>query len=145
MQACHKSSCGKVHGCIHDSSRLIAYFNSDRLNGRNRYTGYFKYLHIQKSAGVKSGDPGGHGNLRRLSMILSSPNVCIKNSLTGLAVMLRVVDSGKPKDLPATHALLAPAADSEANVSISAATRAERVCLRLGFQELTRSSSDPVF
>ncbi|PRD25109.1 UNVERIFIED_CONTAM: hypothetical protein NCL1_41856 [Trichonephila clavipes] len=58
--------------------------------------------------------------------------------------MLPIADIGKPKRLPAFRALLVPAADSDANVSFSAATRAKRICLRLGHQDLTRSSSHPV-
>ncbi|GFU53892.1 KRAB-A domain-containing protein 2 [Trichonephila clavipes] len=57
---------------------------SDRLYGPDRYTRDFKYPHNQKSAGVKSGDRGGHGYLQRLLTILSSPNVCIRNALTGI-------------------------------------------------------------
>ncbi|GFS38228.1 hypothetical protein NPIL_687071 [Nephila pilipes] len=78
----------RLSGCTHDSSRWIAYFNSDRLDGRDRYTHDFKYFGNQKSAGVKSGYRGGHENLQRLLMVLSFPNVCIKNSLTGLALRL---------------------------------------------------------
>ncbi|GFT95742.1 hypothetical protein NPIL_222821 [Nephila pilipes] len=54
--------------------------------------------------------------------------------------MLRIEDRGKSKRLSASSALLVPAADSDANVSISAATAAERVCLRLSRPDLTRSS-----
>ncbi|GFX35795.1 hypothetical protein TNCV_745881 [Trichonephila clavipes] len=39
--------------------------NSDRLDRPDRYTRDFKYPHNQKSAGVKSGDRGGHGYLQR--------------------------------------------------------------------------------
>ncbi|GFW02202.1 hypothetical protein TNCV_688901 [Trichonephila clavipes] len=46
--------------------------------------------------------------------------------------MLHIEDSGKPKHLPASRAMLVLAADSDANVSISAATRAKHICLRLG-------------
>ena len=41
--------------------------------------------------------------------------------------MFRTEDGVKPKRLPVSRALLVPAADSDANVSISAATIAERV------------------
>ena len=58
--------------------------------------------------------------------------------------MFRTEDGYKPKHLPALRALLVPAADSDANASISAAKTAERVCLRLIRPDLTRSSSDPV-
>ncbi|GFT25095.1 hypothetical protein NPIL_37611 [Nephila pilipes] len=71
---------------MHDRSRLIVSFNSDKLEGRDRYTRDFKYPHSQKAAGLRSGDRVGHGDLQRLLMILSSQNVYIKNSLTGLAV-----------------------------------------------------------
>ncbi|GFT60052.1 hypothetical protein NPIL_110531, partial [Nephila pilipes] len=54
--------------------------------------------------------------------------------------MLRTEDGGKPKRLAATRTLLVlHLSDSDANVSISAAKRAECVCLRLGRQYLTRS------
>ncbi|GFV73992.1 hypothetical protein TNCV_5108331 [Trichonephila clavipes] len=59
---------------------------SERLDGPDRYTRDFKYPHNQKSAGIQSGDRGGHGYLQCLLTILSSPNVCIRNALTGLAV-----------------------------------------------------------
>ncbi|GFX98916.1 hypothetical protein TNCV_1504921 [Trichonephila clavipes] len=65
--------------CVEDTSLR----RSDRLDGPDRYTRDFKYPHNQKSAGAKS---GGHGYLQRLLTILSSPNVCIRNVLTGLAV-----------------------------------------------------------
>ena len=58
--------------------------------------------------------------------------------------MFRTEDGGKPKRLLASRALLVSAADSDANVSISAAATTGRVCLRLGLPDLTRSSSDPV-
>ncbi|GFX79947.1 hypothetical protein TNCV_558461 [Trichonephila clavipes] len=48
-------------GCMEDTSLRIASFSSDRLDGPDRYTRDFKYPHNQKSAGVKSGDRGGHG------------------------------------------------------------------------------------
>ncbi|GFT32071.1 hypothetical protein NPIL_530521 [Nephila pilipes] len=51
--------------------------------------------------------------------------------------MLRIEDSSKPKCLPASRALLAPAVDSDANVSISTVTRSELVCLRLSRLTLT--------
>ncbi|GFY07547.1 hypothetical protein TNCV_3650541 [Trichonephila clavipes] len=73
---------------------------------------------IQKSVGVRSRDRGGHRNLHGLLIILFSPNVCIKNSLTGL--VLTRLDS------------------------FSAAIRAKRVCLRRDRPNLTRSSSDLV-
>ncbi|GFY25856.1 hypothetical protein TNCV_1916061 [Trichonephila clavipes] len=75
-----------MSGCMEDTSLWIASFSSDRLDGQDRYTRDFKYPYNQKSAGVKSGDRGGHGNLHCLLTILSSPNVCIRNALTGLAV-----------------------------------------------------------
>ncbi|GFU14921.1 hypothetical protein TNCV_191701 [Trichonephila clavipes] len=48
-----------MSGCMEDTSLWIAY--SDRIDGPDRYTRDFKYPHNQKSAGVKSGDRGGHG------------------------------------------------------------------------------------
>ncbi|GFS85862.1 hypothetical protein NPIL_346591 [Nephila pilipes] len=57
LQACHKSSNGRMFDCKHDSSQRIAFFNSDRLDGRDRYTRNFKYPHSQKTAAVSSGDP----------------------------------------------------------------------------------------
>ncbi|GFY12591.1 hypothetical protein TNCV_2447821 [Trichonephila clavipes] len=72
--------------CVEDTSLPIAYFSSDRLDRPDRYTRDFKYPLNQKSAGVKSGDRGGHGYLQRLLTIQSSTNVCIRNALTGLAV-----------------------------------------------------------
>ncbi|GFT50595.1 hypothetical protein TNCV_551851 [Trichonephila clavipes] len=75
-----------MSGCMEDTSLRIAFFSSGRLDGPDRYTRDFKYPHYQKSAGVKSGDRGGHGYLQRLLTIMSSPNVCIRNVLTGLAV-----------------------------------------------------------
>ncbi|GFU30733.1 hypothetical protein NPIL_379021 [Nephila pilipes] len=56
--------------------------------------------------------------------------------------MLHIKD-GKPTCLPPSFALLVNATDSDANVSISAVTRAERICIRLDHPNLTRSSSDP--
>ncbi|GFV67249.1 hypothetical protein TNCV_3670041 [Trichonephila clavipes] len=73
-------------GCMEDTSQRIASFSSDRLDGPDRYTRDFKYPHNQKSAGVKPGDRGDHEYMQRLLTILSSPNVCIRNALTGLAV-----------------------------------------------------------
>ncbi|GFV45810.1 hypothetical protein TNCV_2321701 [Trichonephila clavipes] len=67
---------------LHPVMRL----GSDKLDGPDRYTRDFKYPHNQKSTGVKSGDRGGHGYLQRLLTILSSPNICIRNALIGLAV-----------------------------------------------------------
>ncbi|GFW74156.1 hypothetical protein TNCV_4177011 [Trichonephila clavipes] len=52
-----------MSGCMEDTSLRIASFSSDRLDGPDRYTRDFKYPHNQKSAGVKSGDRGGHGYL----------------------------------------------------------------------------------
>ncbi|GFW64342.1 uncharacterized protein TNCV_273661 [Trichonephila clavipes] len=75
-----------MSGCTEDTSLRIASFSSDRLDGPDRFTRDFKYPHNQKSAGVKSGDRGVHGYLQCLLKILSSPNVCIRNALTGLAV-----------------------------------------------------------
>ncbi|GFS95244.1 hypothetical protein TNCV_2630741 [Trichonephila clavipes] len=75
-----------MSGCMEDTSLRIAFFSSGRLDGPDRYTRDFKYPHYQKSAGVKSGDRGGHGYLQRLLTIMSSTNVCIRNVLTGLAV-----------------------------------------------------------
>ncbi|GFT74380.1 hypothetical protein TNCV_539281 [Trichonephila clavipes] len=72
--------------CMEDASLRIASFSSDRLDGPDRYTRDFKYPYNQKSAGFKSGDRGGHGYLQRLLTILTSPNVCIRNTLTRLAV-----------------------------------------------------------
>ncbi|GFW96951.1 hypothetical protein TNCV_4801641 [Trichonephila clavipes] len=88
FQASDKSSNGRVqhvrmYGGYFSADRI---FSSDRLDGPDRYTRDFKYHHNQKSAGVKSGDRGGHGYLQHLLTILSSPNVCIRNALTGLAV-----------------------------------------------------------
>ncbi|GFT61287.1 hypothetical protein TNCV_1227371 [Trichonephila clavipes] len=77
-----------MSGCMEDTSLRIAYFSSDRLDGPDRYTRDFKYPHNQKSTNVKSGDRGGHGYLQSLLTILSSPNVCIRNALAGLAVWL---------------------------------------------------------
>ncbi|GFS45599.1 hypothetical protein NPIL_555701 [Nephila pilipes] len=73
----------RMTGCIHGSWQRIAPFNSAELDGRDSYTRGFKYPHSQRSAGIRS---GGHRKLQCLLMILSSPNICIKNSLTGLAV-----------------------------------------------------------
>ncbi|GFU57359.1 hypothetical protein TNCV_3635441 [Trichonephila clavipes] len=70
-----------MSGCSEDTSLRIASFSYDRLDGPDRYTQDFKYPHNQKSADVKSG--GGHGYLQCLLTILSSPNVCIRNALTG--------------------------------------------------------------
>ncbi|GFX26740.1 hypothetical protein TNCV_1839131 [Trichonephila clavipes] len=75
-----------MSGCMEDTSLRIASFSSDRFDGPDRYTRDFKYPHSQKSAGVQSRDRGGHGYLQRLLTILSSPNVCIRNVSTGLAV-----------------------------------------------------------
>ncbi|GFW45420.1 hypothetical protein TNCV_4702311 [Trichonephila clavipes] len=75
-----------MSGCMEDTSLRIASFSSDRLDGPDRYTRDFKYPYSHKSAGVKSGDRGGHGYLQCLLTILSSPNICIRNALTGLAV-----------------------------------------------------------
>ncbi|GFV52855.1 PEROXIDASE_4 domain-containing protein [Trichonephila clavipes] len=60
--------------------------------------------------------------------------------------MLHIEDGGKPKRLPASRALLVPAADSDANVSISVATptSAEHIYLRLGRSDFTQSLSDQV-
>ncbi|GFT90830.1 uncharacterized protein TNCV_3863841 [Trichonephila clavipes] len=55
-----------MSGCMEDTSLRIASFSFDRLDGPDRYTRDFKYPHNQKSAGVKSGDRGGHGYLQRL-------------------------------------------------------------------------------
>ncbi|GFT18905.1 hypothetical protein NPIL_581941 [Nephila pilipes] len=49
-------------------------------------------------------------------------------------------NGGKPKRLPASRALFVPVADSDPNVSISAATHAERVSLKLGHPDLTQSN-----
>lgn len=43
-----------------------------------------KYPYNQKSTGDKSGDRGSYGNLKPLLVILSPPNVCIRNALTGV-------------------------------------------------------------
>ncbi|GFW44988.1 hypothetical protein TNCV_4513021 [Trichonephila clavipes] len=75
-----------MSGCMEDTSLRIPSFSSDKLDGSDRYTRYFKYPHNQKSAGVKTGDRGVHGYLQRLLTILSSPNIYIRNVLTGLAV-----------------------------------------------------------
>ncbi|GFT21841.1 hypothetical protein TNCV_3179481 [Trichonephila clavipes] len=75
-----------MSGCMEDTSLWITSFTSGRLDGPDRYTRDFKLPHYQKSAGVKSGDRGGHGYLQRLLTILSSPNVCTRNVLTRLAV-----------------------------------------------------------
>ncbi|GFX31524.1 hypothetical protein TNCV_3444891 [Trichonephila clavipes] len=50
-----------MSGCTEDTSLQIASFRSDRLDGPDRYTQYFKYPHNQKSDGVKSGDRGAMG------------------------------------------------------------------------------------
>ncbi|GFT12643.1 uncharacterized protein TNCV_5094191 [Trichonephila clavipes] len=87
FQTSDNSSKGRVmFGCMEDTSLRIASFSSDRLDEPDRYTRDFKYPHNQKSVGFKSGDRGGHGYLQRLLTILSSPNVCIRNALTGLAM-----------------------------------------------------------
>ncbi|GFU63489.1 hypothetical protein TNCV_5047281 [Trichonephila clavipes] len=75
-----------MSGCMEDTSLQIASFSSDRLDGPDRYTRDFKHPYNHKSAGVKSGNRGGHGYQQRLLTILSSPNVCIKNALAWLAV-----------------------------------------------------------
>ncbi|GFW72229.1 hypothetical protein TNCV_702661 [Trichonephila clavipes] len=75
-----------MSGYMEDTSLRITSFSSDRLDEPDRYTRDFKYPHNQKSAGVKSRDRGGHGYLQSLLTILSSPNVCIMNALTVLAV-----------------------------------------------------------
>ncbi|GFV89291.1 uncharacterized protein TNCV_4151121 [Trichonephila clavipes] len=59
FQTSDKSS--NMSGCMEDTSLRIASFSSDRLDGPDRYTRDFKYPHNQKSAGVKSGNRGGHG------------------------------------------------------------------------------------
>ncbi|GFU58110.1 hypothetical protein NPIL_295771 [Nephila pilipes] len=46
----------RLSGCIHDSSRRIASFNSYRLDRRDRYTRDF-----QQSTGVRSENRGGYG------------------------------------------------------------------------------------
>ncbi|GFT37693.1 hypothetical protein TNCV_3614861 [Trichonephila clavipes] len=89
FQTNDKSSNGRVqhvrmYGGFFSTDRI--FFSSDKLDGPDRYTRDFKYPHNQKSAGVKSGNRGGHGYLQRLLRILSSPNVCIRNALTGVAV-----------------------------------------------------------
>ncbi|GFX36227.1 uncharacterized protein TNCV_2065651 [Trichonephila clavipes] len=76
-----------MSGCMEDTLWITS-FSSDRLDKPDRYTRDFKYPHNQKSAGVKSRDQGGHGYLQRLITILSSPNFCIRNALTGLVVLL---------------------------------------------------------
>ncbi|GFX88651.1 hypothetical protein TNCV_832811 [Trichonephila clavipes] len=78
---------------MEDTSLRIASFSSDRLDGPDKYTRDFKYPHNQKSAGVKSGNRGGHGYLQRLLMILSSPNVCIRNALTGEGPLRKMLPS----------------------------------------------------
>ncbi|GFT20372.1 hypothetical protein NPIL_507071 [Nephila pilipes] len=40
----------RMSGLLHDSSRWITSFNSDRLVGQDRYTWDFKYPYSQKSA-----------------------------------------------------------------------------------------------
>ncbi|GFU64477.1 hypothetical protein TNCV_333181 [Trichonephila clavipes] len=87
FQTSDKSSNGRVqhvrmHGGYFSADRI---FSFDRLDGPD--TRDFKYPHNQKYAGVKSGDRVGHGYLQCLLTILSSPNVCIRNALTGLAVL----------------------------------------------------------
>ncbi|GFT10626.1 uncharacterized protein TNCV_1943611 [Trichonephila clavipes] len=62
-----------MSGCLEDTFLRIASFSSDRLDGPDRYTRDFKYPHNQKSAGVKSGDRGGHEYLQCLLTILFSP------------------------------------------------------------------------
>ncbi|GFS49086.1 hypothetical protein NPIL_684701, partial [Nephila pilipes] len=46
----------RMSGCIHDSSRWIAFFNSDRLDGRDRYSRDFNHALSPESADVRSGD-----------------------------------------------------------------------------------------
>ncbi|GFV29159.1 hypothetical protein TNCV_4601911 [Trichonephila clavipes] len=75
-----------MSGCMEDTSQRITSFSSDRLDGPYRYTRYFKYPLNQKSASVKSGDRRGHWYLQHLLTILFSPNVCIRNAFTRLAV-----------------------------------------------------------
>ncbi|GFW93784.1 hypothetical protein TNCV_4220651 [Trichonephila clavipes] len=43
-----------MSGCMEDTSLQIVSFSSDRLDGPDRYTRDFKYLHNQKCAVVKS-------------------------------------------------------------------------------------------
>ncbi|GFW37910.1 uncharacterized protein TNCV_4631121 [Trichonephila clavipes] len=134
-----------MSGCMEDTSLRIASFSSDRLDGPDRYTRDFKYPHNQKSAGVKSGDRGGHGYLQRLLTILSSPNVCIRNALTGIRRrILRTDDGGKPNHLAASRALLVPEAASDAIASISTAMQGARASFKHGHPARARSSSFPV-
>ncbi|GFX53738.1 hypothetical protein TNCV_1596841 [Trichonephila clavipes] len=72
-----------------------------------------------------------HGNT-----VYNLYGVPIKNSMK----YVEYRDGGNHKHLVASRAMLALAANSDANVSISAATRAERLCLRLDLQDLTRPS-----
>ncbi|GFX33110.1 hypothetical protein TNCV_5042781 [Trichonephila clavipes] len=82
-KTCDKSSNGRVQHVRMYRGYFIS-FSSDKLDGPDRYTR--KISPQPEVAGVKSGDRGSHGYLQRLLMILSSPNVCIRNTLTGLAV-----------------------------------------------------------
>lgn len=79
LQENHNSSNGTVQQVRYKHDTSFAYFIPDRLNGPDRYTPDLKYPDNQKSASAKSGDRGVHRNLQPLLMILSSPNVCIKN------------------------------------------------------------------
>ena len=72
--------------CMHATFRRISSFNSDKLDGWDRYTSDFKYSQSQKSVSVLSGILGGRGNFQPLLINLFFPNVCIKNSFTGVAV-----------------------------------------------------------
>ncbi|GFV62261.1 hypothetical protein TNCV_985251 [Trichonephila clavipes] len=146
---------------MEDTSLRIASFSSDRLDGPDRYTRDFKYPHNQKSAGVKSGNRGGHGYLQRLLTILSSPNVCIRNALTGEGPLRKcfplcgicwqkfmarlqfvwvqledstknIADGGKPNRLAASRALLVPEAASDAIASISIAMQGARASFKHG-------------
>ncbi|GFT68918.1 hypothetical protein TNCV_1804481 [Trichonephila clavipes] len=136
-----------MSGCMEDASLRIASFSSDRLDGPDRYTRDFKYPHNQKSAGVKSGDRGGHGYLQRLLTILPSPNVCIRNALTSWRIRRRILwidDGGKPNHLAASRELLVPEAASDAIASISTAMQGARVSFKHGHPARARSSNFPV-
>ncbi|GFS74009.1 hypothetical protein NPIL_245541 [Nephila pilipes] len=86
LQACYKSINGRVHNVLLYTSQLLPgrIFQFRQMDGWNRYSRDFKFHHSQKSTSVRSGGREGHGNLQCLIMILSSQNVCINTSLTGL-------------------------------------------------------------
>ncbi|GFV06878.1 uncharacterized protein TNCV_2261791 [Trichonephila clavipes] len=82
-----------MSGCMEDTSLQIASFSSDRLDEPDRYTRDFKHPYNHKSAGVKSGNRGGHGYQQRLLTILSSPErlyqecLSLVSSVTGCSIL----------------------------------------------------------